>query len=473
MAILLSREEIEEEDEWIRSLGLTPPSGHLLTARPFTEPLGRRSFLVPARWHWAAAPATLNPHDLIRDLDILRTAMRNAYAGWESAEQRGWTWDAFFQSWRRDLESAQGNSLPVLEAFGPWKKLLDFQLDNHSGPVIPDGFQRLSTTLLLSEPPHGPIVEPAGGRARRAWVAGADGLRECWAVTGPFRGKASTEVRDSAGRRLAAEPGTSSPELYQRSLRALSGRDDDSLSCRRLADDIVYIRLPALSWNISADAGGDLPAAHQGTLVVDLRGNQGGAAKIVLPVLERLVGSLNAVFAVRTRESRLASALAWGHAQSQLKGMCGPLTGPALEMASQTLRRVTATDDHGGGSAWHERPPGWSYRQHRFPCAAGRRVIVLVDQNCGSDGELLVFLLASLPGSVIAGPNTAGVAGYFVLPHTRVRFRLAMAITDLYGDGRPVDGYGLDSDVLLPADELLDESGLISLVRHLEACYTA
>jgi hypothetical protein len=46
--------------------------------------------------------------------------------------------------------------------------------------------------------------------------------------------------------------------------------------------------------------------------------------------------------------------------------------------------------------------------------------------------------------------------GYFLLPHSRVPFRIALGRSDLYRDGRSVDGYGLDVDVVLPGE--LDQS---------------
>ena len=34
--------------------------------------------------------------------------------------------------------------------------------------------------------------------------------------------------------------------------------------------------------------------------------------------------------------------------------------------------------------------------------------------------------------------------GYSVLPHTGLRYRIALGRSDPYGDSRSVDGYGLD-----------------------------
>ena len=103
---------------------------------------------------------------------------------------------------------------------------------------------------------------------------------------------------------------------------------------------------------------------------------------------------------------------------------------------------------------------------------AGPRVLVLVDRYCGSDGEFITTVLAAHPGAVIAGENTFGVAqfirpAYFVLPHTRVPFRLAMGASDMYGDGRSVDGYGLDVDVVFRTAADFSAENVLALARRL------
>jgi len=58
------------------------------------------------------------------------------------------------------------------------------------------------------------------------------------------------------------------------------------------------------------------------------------------------------------------------------------------------------------------------------------------------------------------GTNTFGVCqfiqpGYSVLPHTGLRYRIALGRSNYYGDNRSVDGYGLDVDVVLPEVDTL------------------
>jgi hypothetical protein len=79
-------------------------------------------------------------------------------------------------------------------------------------------------------------------------------------------------------------------------------------------------------------------------------------------------------------------------------------------------------------------------------------------------------MLASLPESIIVGTNTYGVCqmiqpGYSVLPHTGLRYRIALGRSDPYGDNRSVDGYGLDVDVVLPDVDTLKPEKMIELAE--------
>src|SRR6185295_9316328 len=118
----------------------------------------------------------------------------------------------------------------------------------------------------------------------------------------------------------------------------------------------------------------------------------------------------------------------------------------------------------------------WDYRQHKMlapgPVEGHRRVMVLVNNGTGSDGEYMLELLASLPEAVVVGTNTYGVAqyiqpGYSVLPHTRLPFRVALGTSDGYGDNRSFDGYGFDVDILLSTPEDQRPENIIALAKYL------
>jgi hypothetical protein len=79
-------------------------------------------------------------------------------------------------------------------------------------------------------------------------------------------------------------------------------------------------------------------------------------------------------------------------------------------------------------------------------------------------------MLATSPQTIVAGTNTFGIMqftqpGYSVLPHTGLTYRLALGTSDIYGDGRSVDGYGLDVDILIPGVDRLDPHDLLDLAH--------
>jgi hypothetical protein len=81
-------------------------------------------------------------------------------------------------------------------------------------------------------------------------------------------------------------------------------------------------------------------------------------------------------------------------------------------------------------------------------------------------------MLSSLAETVVVGSNTFGVAqfiqpGYSVLPHTRLPFRIALGTSDVYGDGRSFDGYGLDVDIVLATRADESRESILALAHYL------
>ena len=112
--------------------------------------------------------------------------------------------------------------------------------------------------------------------------------------------------------------------------------------------------------------------------------------------------------------------------------------------------------------------------QHKFsPQANDIRIIALVNSRCGSDCELFTAQLASLRETIVAGENTYGVGqfiqpGYSVLPSTGLEYRIALGRSDMYGDNRSFDGYGLDVDILVPKVDSLQKPQLRALAGAVE-----
>lgn len=98
--------------------------------------------------------------------------------------------------------------------------------------------------------------------------------------------------------------------------------------------------------------------------------------------------------------------------------------------------------------------------------------MMLVDRGCGSDCGM-TCMLAAEPASVVVGESAYGVGqfiqpGYFVLPHARVPFRIALGMSDMYGDGRSFDGYGLGPDIILASEDAYQPEEILRLARTLE-----
>src|SRR5215831_6133851 len=124
--------ERDEEARWLASLGLKPPTPVWLLENPFAIPFTRRSLIVPTAWYREKRPQKLRADLFREDIRLLHRIMETAYGGWESAKKRGWNWDEFFRKWDTDLAARGGAEIDIMDAFAPWRKFMEVQLDNHS-----------------------------------------------------------------------------------------------------------------------------------------------------------------------------------------------------------------------------------------------------------------------------------------------------------------------------------------------------
>ncbi|MEZ5403198.1 MAG: S41 family peptidase [Bryobacteraceae bacterium] len=480
----LSLETIAGEAAWMESLGVRYPERPLLLPRPFSEPLTNGSFVVPAAWHWRPPPEHVDARCLLRDLDILATAMAKAYAGWETAESAGWEWAEFFEQWKSGLSREQSPAMSLERAFAPWRELMRFQLDNHSGPVPGGAFQGLSRTLLLAEMPPEPVTayrDDQGQNGPRDPKNPAHQPRTCLVFEdGQLTHGAAICHPSSLGEWDSVKAG---PQWFAvRPARFDSGRTaPHAASSRMLAGRIGYLRIPTLGYldvlRLISDRDWLAPGlAHARTLIFDVRGNQGGGAELLAYLLGEVLGIAqrpDATLSMRIKDSCVSRALGWGFAQARLHGVSGPLPHAVREQLQRTLNSI-ASAPPGCAVAFQAVTGRWRFGNRLDPDAAIPRLVVLTDNRCGSDGEFLVYLLAQTPGCVVAGVNTAGVGGFarpghFVLPHTGVAFRLATALTDPYGDQRSFEGYGLNADVVLNVGEPLSDAHLVALAESIDA----
>jgi Peptidase family S41 len=466
--------------------------GDPVAESPYASPLNSHSYIVPASWFWSAFRqdhSTLSASALRADLPILRQAMQTAYSGWQPAEQAGWNWSQWFADWDQMLAKAGDRKVSFDEAFAPYKQLARFQIDNHSGFQGKGTirYNSLSRISVLSQTPGGPCtairneqgrewpVNPTdkGQQPHQALVA--DAHSPVWYIAYPAIRGAVTAVKCGA-KWIPAKP---APDLSEqarlRTIETLAGTTNDVPVRRRISPDITYYRLPTFNLRntklLQSLLSKEKPSLDRDKLtIVDLRANDGGDAPIEwLDYFTKSPVLKTAGFGQRTlRNSTLYAALRWNAENIGLSG-----NGSLPESSRHWLQARLDALDQPDAAKNDERqfPPGnWNYAGHHFPTHP--KLLILVDNRCGSDGEAMVYLLAAADGAVVAGVNTAGVCqhiipGYVLLPHTNLPFRMALGMADLYGDGRSLDGYGLDVDVVLPTPEANSPESIIRLAKNL------
>jgi hypothetical protein len=375
--------------------------------------------------------------------------------------------------------------IPLREAFAPWGRLEALQLDNHSGVPLLTDYVSGSVSAVLAGAPGGSCnsLRTAGGRvvslstrdaaqqphAVQAWNGTA--FAPAWYVSYPKRTGNAVAI-ECDGRQIplsaAWQPATpAQPPVYE-----------------TIGDGIAYLRMPtftdanneALRVALSKAQG----LGKERVLVLDLRGNDGGNAPADMLTNWFAESAIEQAAAPATQfgtNSCFRTALFFG-LQQQLAAGLKPPVSPALQQQLQPLVDAIAAPAPSGCTVEPTVQRGdRSLSDHHFAIADPvptdqTRVIALVDNGCGSDCEYMTYVLSGLPGTVIAGTSTYGVMGftqpgYFVLPHSRVPFRIALSRTDEYGDGRSVDGYGIAVDVLLATEASQQRASIVALAKTL------
>jgi Peptidase family S41 len=495
--VRLTPEERQTEAEWLRSLGLNvPEGGGVLLEMPFAPPLSRRSFLMPTSLWRAPSPSEVTASSLRRDLVVLRTIMEKAYGGWDSAIKLGWDWNRWFTEWDRELAAKGDSKLPLAEALAPFERLERVQLDNHSGPLSRGvSFGSGSRTAVLQTAPSGPCNamrtssgellplnerDPAQLPRRGKILRGVDGQPvEGFYLSYPERRGKATEVNCGNQWIPLSNWGDSS---RRNDIAALAGQAWNRPSYRMLDEKIGYLRLPTFSKQndellrqlVSALPEG---AGHEKLLVVDMRQNDGGDSMVEAMGRWIDVAALRPAIRFNRRQPKscVYDALRWGYTQNTSQSLKPPLSDALRRSLQQQLDGLFEPVAEGCPVHIEEQHSDWDYRRHDSSAkpAAGRpRIMVLADSGCGSDCEYMAYVLAAVPGSVIVGENTYGIGqfiqpGYFILPHTLLKFRIALGMSDTYGDGRSFDGYGLAPDIVLASDDANKPEAILKLARAL------
>lgn len=500
-------------DAWWKHLGITPPKGGYVLEHPWSKPWSGRSLVVPATWFGQAydharqhvknrTPLPVDAAALRADLPTLHMALEKNYSGWESAKKKGWNWNRWFKQWDAMLAGYGERTIPDDKAFAPWFAYEQFQIDGHSGPEIPTRFGQNvhSVSALLASRPHGSCtrLETTDGKwhaldakdpaqqphAVKQW--NGEALQPAAYVVYPSSfGTAKSAV--CGGQTIAATPfwnpysGSPRQPLAQ-SVAAFSDGRKGLAIYNTVAPGIGYLRLAAFS-----DAGDEaltkllptLPASagHEKLLIVDLRGNDGGNAPLEqlsrwIPV-KQIAGQPTQV----GKRSCLYPGLWFNLGQVLALGVKPPVSADFHRVMTAYARGLDAPSSTNCPVSFETTHGTWHYTEHHFARhwqGKRPRLLVLVDDRCASDCEYMTWMLAQLPGTVIAGSNTFGVTGFtqpgfLLLPHTRIAFQLATSRTDDYGDGRSENGYGLDVDVVLPNRSDWSAESITGLARSLAA----
>jgi hypothetical protein len=479
---VVSSAEVRAESERLARSGLVVRNGSLLQEYPFSPPWTAHSLLVPPDWlNVSRIRIVFGSHRvradwLLSDLDVLEPVMQRAYGGWDSAALRGWNWNLWFDNWRKELQAKGSEAIPWNEAFAPVDALIAFQRDNHTQiPLMRQSTADSSQTALLASVPSGQCTQiRAGGRifpitrtdaAQRVhtallWTARQASIEKTNYLAMPQSYGIPQAVFCGAAWIPLQTTGSRPHSAISRMLKTLSGHSQaDRPLIQRLGGGIVYARLPTFNEVNYANLQSDRwPGRQPGdrVLIVDLRNNGGGDAGFGATALRGWIPEDRMVtfsdFGTRLNASCLYAPLKWNASVG-----FGPTLSPDLRVYLQSiLDRMDEQYPAGCPRAIVTTPSRWACSQHRFlPQPGDMRIVVLVNNHCGSDCELLTAQLASLRETILVGINTRGVGqfiqpGYSVLPHTGLPYRIALGQSDLYGDGRSFDGYGLDVDLILP-----------------------
>ena len=494
--VVVSESDRTREAERLRAFGVVVPDrGHIL-ADPFSPPWMRRSFVVPGPWFQEGVAALrakkpVQASSLLRDIDVLELAMRNVYGGWDSAVARGWDWNRWFADWREALRSRGDELLPLDDAFAPVKALIAFQLDNHTNIPLGLRFGSGSRTALVAGAPAGPCDL---GRTRDAAtfpIAGGDpgqqprsalrpdpltaAFKQVWTIAYPSQRGELAAIR-CGGTWIDTQPAFAGAA----NVLALTQTEQDVPHMRMLAPDIAYLRLPTFS-KVNAERMHEAlpkwpkPKGRERLLVIDVRDNDGGdAAFEALSAwvdLKRVQSAMT--YKKRSASSCLYHAFRYGYMTVSSMQLTPPVSDSMRWRLQSTLDElfVRDADCERKFEEVGEPYPLRRFRLEESP-ADHPRILLLVNQACGSDCEYMVSVLSTLPETVIAGTNTFGVMqfiqpGFSVLPNTRLPYRIALGTSDLYGDGRSFDGYGFDVDIVLPTQEEQSATAITKLAKLL------
>ncbi len=521
--------ERNEEIQYLKILGLNVKSENLIE-HPYSQPFSGKSLVVPTSWYWAK-PAQVKASDLSADLEILEAVLAKAYGGYEIAELHGWNWARFFSTWKTDLQNYGETLLPISRLVGPWNSFKKFQTDNHTDLIFDHapGHQGIvpgSQTAALAFLPTGACTElknhqqeslaltksDLGQQPKSALVGRSDGsfLHVFYVAYPASFGESSEIICD--GKKIPLTNAWHFKDAVQLGDWLMNPDSEKGIIVRGLADpkfqldpyvaykyptyrdissQIGYLRIPSLSEKINLQKMNQnlsipFDVDQKELLIVDLRVNGGGFFNETVKAFFDRIKSISALadlsrdliegsdtqsaFPLVRKNSCLDQALNWGSNQIGLNQTSK--LSPEQITHNQLILDSIEQGGVGCPSSLSKGKFDWFYRDHKYNPKPGTKLLILVDELCGSDCEGVLFSLAKSQNSVIAGVNSFGVVQFiqprnFILPRTKIAVQMAIGFSDTFGDNRTVESRGLGVDIYLPTKESQSAGAIIDLAKQI------
>jgi hypothetical protein len=480
----VSDSDITAENARFIALGVTLPKGGVILKQPYALPYQNRSFIVPLTW-LDNDPKFIRADAMRQDLPILRLLMQKTYPGWNMAASRGWDWNAWFADWDLQLALDGKKELTATQAVAPWITFRKFLLDNHSHPMVL-GIEGQTLSAKLEQRPNGSCDLLHADSGKDVRLNSTDRGQQPHVVSSwsgsSFHEQAYIAYPDDVGPVESIRCNGRPVNLTMTEQPLLQ---PGPAYYKDLGEGIGYIRASGIfsyasNERIRMALSANEQVDKQKAIILDVRMNGGGAAP--LDILshwfsrEALAG-ITRPGTYLSLHSCYAIGLQFNLGQEFLmRGLKAPLPTETKSLVQNIMNAIGDDSPNACDVKEVRRHSAWTLLDHHFEIEnsgkARTRIVVVVDNECGSDCEGLVTDLAQLPGTVIAGTSTAGTIGFlqpgmFVLPHSRLPFMLAQAYADLYGDGRSQAGYGLSVDVLLATKQSQELGSLKALALAL------
>ncbi|NBW80699.1 hypothetical protein EBR21_03000, partial [bacterium] len=431
-SIPLSQQIIAKENRRWEELGVNLHHQNLLLADPFRDPAQPRSFIVPTDWYdsWDATSQKIITSALRKDLLVLKRVMQDGYGGWDIAAKKGWNWDLFFAQWDSYLASLDQEIDPEL-AFSYFERLKEFQLDNHTGFMLKKRtFAASLSALVMGNPKDCDALQLKNGNQIRLVksdrgqqpksvlvpkknIDGSMALSEETYVAFPLtKGNGFSIICSGDSLRLKSswQPMESFKERHHL-IEGLSKSPATEPTYRAIDSQIGYLRLPSFSAKnveLLQKLSSLLPssAGKEEFLIIDMRLNEGGDGGSAFGVLQRWLRPEeieNAMsFSRSTVESCTSQALSWGYEQFTKRNVRPPVSGYLRDTLQAKIDKIILHPKECKRQVMYDRSK-WNFAKRNRMDLSGKKILLLVDNMCGSDCEFITYVLGSLPRTVIAG----------------------------------------------------------------------